>query len=188
MSALPPSSPPPESRGGAPLPDDEDDGLEGADDGGAGVGDLVVLPVPRVRLQIGCGERVGLVIEDRRNVVKVLFPEIERTFWVDRDAVLAIPEGRLPAAPLAIRLHRICRELHAVAVEIYDREGDADVFYLFTRGTDLDALVRVRAFLGADFRRMAIDPGGVRRARLTLAFRNAAPSVPSTRADPSSQT
>lgn len=156
----------------APLPD-EDDGLDRSEDGGAAVGDLIVIPVPRVRLQIGCGERVGVVVEDRRNVVKVFFPEIERTFWVDRDGVLAIPEGRLPAAPLAIRLHRICRELHAAAVEIYDREGDADVFYVFTRGTDLDALLRVREFLGADFRRMAVDPGGVRRARLTLAFRTA---------------
>ncbi len=181
MPASPPPPPPPPPLP-APRPppreaDEGDDGLDTTDEGGAGVGDLVVIPVPRVRVQIGCGERVGVVVEDRRNVVKVLFPEIERTFWVDRDAVLAIPEGRLPAAPLAIRLHRICRELHAAAVEIYDREGDADVFYLFTRGTDLDALVRVREFLGADFRRMAVDPGGVRRARLTLAFRTAAKPV-----------
>lgn len=173
---MPPMPPPPQPTPGS-RPDEEDDGLDAGDDGGATVGDLVVLPVPRVRLQIGCGERVGLVIEDRRNVVKVLFPEIERTFWIDRDAVLAIPEGRLPTAPLALRLHRICRELHAAAVEIYDREGDADVFYVFTRGTDLDALVRVRESLGDDFRRMAVDPGGVRRARLTLVFRTTAPAL-----------
>lgn len=175
MSPTPPPPPPPPPPSPQPPPGagpgEEDDGLDGADDGGASVGDLVVVPVPRVRLQIGCGERVGLVVEDRRNVVKVFFPEIERTFWVDRESVLPIPEGRLPAAPLARRLHRICRELHAAAVEIYDREGDADVFYVFTRGTDLDALVRVRESLGPDFRRLAVDPGGVRKARLTLVFR-----------------
>ena len=172
MPPTPPFPPPqPERPPPTANPDEEDDGLDDADEGGASVGDLVVVPVPRMRLQIGCGERVGLVVEDRRNVVKVFFPEIERTFGVDRESVLPIPEGRLPAAALTLRLHRICRELHAAAVEIYDREGDADVFYVFTRGTDLDALVRVRESLGADFRRLAVDPGGVRKARLTLVFR-----------------
>jgi len=168
----PPASPPP-----PPDPEStEDDGLDDAgDDSGAGVGDLVVIPVPRIREQVGCGKRVGVVVEDRRNVVKVYFPEIERAFWIDRSAVLAVEEGRLPAAPLALRLHHVCRALHAVAVEIYDREGDADVFYVFSRGTTLDALERVRADLGADFRRLAIDPGGVRRARLTLVFRTPPP-------------
>lgn len=161
-----PSPPPP-----SPVPDDEDDGLESAGEGGVSVGDLVVIPVPRIRLQVGCGKRVGIVVEDRRNVVKVFFPEIERAFWIDRESVLAIPEERLPVDPLAARLHRVCRELNAVAVEIYDREGDADVFYVFTRGTTLEALERVRASLGPDFRRLAVDPGGVRRARLTLVFR-----------------
>ena len=126
--------------------------------------------MPRIREQIGCGKRVGLVVEDRRNVVKVYFPEIERAFWIDRAGVLAVDEARLPVAPLALRLHRVCRELHAAAVEIYDREGDADVFYVYSRGTTLDALERVRASLGQDFRRLAVDPGGVRRARLTLVF------------------
>jgi hypothetical protein len=143
------------------------------DAAGDSVGDLVVLPVPRVREQVGCGERVGVVLEDRRNVVKVLFPDIDRAFWIDRAHVLAIDEGRLPTHPLARRLHRLCRRLDAVAVEVYDREGDADVFYVFTRGTTLEAVESARAELGADFRRVGIDPGGVRRARLTFVFRTA---------------
>jgi hypothetical protein len=157
----------------APAEPEEDDGLdEGpADEGGVRVGDLAVLPVPRVRAQVGCGERVGVVLEDRRNVVKVFFPEIDRAFWVERRDVLAVPEGRLPTAALAIRLHRVCRALSAVAVEIYDREGDADVFYVFSRGTTLDALNEVKASLGQDYRRLGVDPGGVRRTRITLVFR-----------------
>ena len=140
---------------------------------GSSTGDLVILPVPRVRTQVGCGERVGVVLEDRRNVVKILFPEIDRAFWIDRDDVLSVAEDRLPVHPLARRLHRLCRLLDAVAVEVYDREGDADVFYLFTRGTSIEALDAARAYLGPDFRRLGIDPGGVRRARLTLVFRTA---------------
>ena len=165
----------PAPRGPPAGPDDhdpDDDESGPPDDAGAAVGDLAVLPVPRVRARAGCGERVGVVVEDRRNVVKVFFPEIDRAFWVDRGDVLAIPEGRLPAAPLALRLHRACRTLSAVALEVYDREGDADVFHVFTRGTTLEALEEVRQGLGADFRRMTIDPGGVRRTRVTLAFHN----------------
>src|SRR5947207_11928454 len=99
----------------APPPTEADDEREDAsappDDAGAAVGDLAVLPVPRVRGRVGCGERVGVVLEDRRNVVKVFFPEIDRAFWVERADVLSVEEGRLPAAPLAVRLHRVCREL-----------------------------------------------------------------------------
>jgi len=168
--APPPPPPPPRPPAVPDGGDAEDDEAGPPDDAGAAVGDLAVLPVPRIRARVGCGERVGVVVEDRRNVVKVFFPEIDRAFWVDRGDVLAIPEGRLPAAPLALRLHRVCRTLSAVAVEVYDREGDADVFYVFTRGTSLEALEEVRRGLGADFRRMTIDPGGVRRTRVTLAF------------------
>ncbi len=168
----PPSSPPVPAT--PPPPDDpEDDGRETPPGSGPEVGDLAILPVPRIRAQVGCGERVGIVVEDRRNVVKVFFPDIGRAFWIDRDAVLTVPEGRLPTPPLALRLHRLCRRLAAVAVEVYDREGDADVFHLYTRGTTLGALEAARAELGSDFRRLSIDPGGVRRARLTLAFRTA---------------
>lgn len=139
--------------------------------GGPSVGDLVVIPVARVREQVGCGEHAGVVIEDRRNVVKAFFPDIDRAFWLDRDKVLVIDEQRLPLHPLTRRLHRISAALGVELVEIYDREGDAEIFHLYTRGTDLAALDGVRALLGADFRRMGIDPGGVRRARVTLVFR-----------------
>jgi hypothetical protein len=135
------------------------------------VGNLVILPVPRVRQEVGCGERVGVVLEDRRNVVKVLFPEIDRAFWIDRRQVLPVDEGRLPTHRLAVRLHRLSRLLDAVAIEVYDREGDADVYYVFTRGTTLEAIESARAELGPDLRRVGIDPGGVRRARLTFVFR-----------------
>jgi hypothetical protein len=156
-------------------PDDDGPSEEGPpeSEAGVGVGDLVVVPVARVREQVGCGERVGIVLEDRRHAVKTFFPDIDRAFWLDRERLLAVAEGRLPTHPLALRLHRICRDLDAVLVEVYDREGDADVFHVYTRGTDLEALLGVREALGADFRRMGIDPGGVRRARITLAFRTA---------------
>jgi hypothetical protein len=136
----------------------------------------VVIPYPRVRAQVGSGERAGVVLEERRGAVKAFFPDIDRAFWLDRDKLLAVAEDRLPLHPLARRLHRICRALSAAAVEVYDRVGDADVFHVFTRGTTLDALLRVREELGADFRGLSVDPGGVKKARITLAFRTAPPA------------
>jgi hypothetical protein len=141
---------------------------------GPGVGDVVVIPYPRVREQIGCGERAGVLLEARRGTVKAFFPDIDRAYWLDREKVLAIEEDRLPLHPLARRLHRVCRALGAVAVEVYDREGDADVFHVFTRSTSLESLVRVRESLGPDFRRLSVDPGGVKKARVTLVFRTEA--------------
>jgi hypothetical protein len=157
-----------------PEPSEEaGDALEEGSEGGPGVGDVVVIPSPATRAQVGCGERAGILLEERRGTVKAFFPDIDRTFWLDRDRVLSIALDRLPLHPLTARLHRICRTLSAASVEIYDREGDADVFHVFTRGTNLDALLAVRGALGADFRRMSIDPGGVKKARVTLVFRTA---------------
>ena len=136
--------PPPESADEAELEP------PAPDDGGPAVGDLAILPVRRVREAVGCGERVGVVLEDRRNVVKVFFPDIDRAFWIDRGDVLSVAEGRLEAPALAVRLHRLCRALDAVAVEVYDREEDADVFHVFTRGTTLDRLLAARELLGPD--------------------------------------
>jgi hypothetical protein len=152
--------------------DDEGAAEDGAADGPA-VGDVVVVPYARVREQIGCGERAGVVLEDRRNVVKIFFPDIERAFWLDRAHLVSVAEDRLPLHPLTSRLHRACRALHAEHVEIDEPAGDADVFHLYTRGTDLAALESVRDLLGADLRRVGVDPGGVRRARITLVFRTA---------------
>jgi hypothetical protein len=146
-------------------------GGEGPDGEGPAVGDVVVIPYPRIRAQVGCGERAGVVLERRRGTVKAFFPDIDRAFWLDKSRVLSIAEDRLPLHPLARRLHRICRALRASLVEVYDREGDADVFHVFTRGTDLDSLTSVRDSLGPDFRSLTVDPGGVKKARVTLAFR-----------------
>jgi len=165
--------PAPAPTPGADPDADEAGPPEAESDGGPGVGDLAVIPLSRIRAQVGCGERVGVVLEDRRHVVKVFFPEIDRAFWVERSAVAAVAEGRLPTAPLAVRLHRIARALAAVAIEVYDREGGADVFHVYSRGMDLPALLAVRDLLGADLVRLAIEPGGVRRARVTLVFRTA---------------
>jgi hypothetical protein len=65
-----------------------------------------------------------------------------------------------------------------VAVEVYDREGDADVFHLYTRH-HLTALEAARTSWAPTSAGCRSTPA-VRRARLTLAFRTEA-ALPSGR-------
>jgi hypothetical protein len=134
------------------------------------VGDLVVVPYARAREQVGCGTEVGVVVEDRRSVMKVLFPGIDRTFWLDRNLLRSVETGRLPTHPWAERLHRIASLVGVDLIEEYDTTGGAAVFHVFVRGMDLGDLVRLREALGADVDRFRVEPGGMRRLRLNVSF------------------
>lgn len=173
----------------APAPDQPPDRLPGdeereeelessgsREDGDVGVGDLAVVPSARLREQLACGREAGIVVEDRRSLVKVFFPSLDRTFWLERERVRAVELGRLPLHPLVERLHRLCRILGVDLIEIYDQAGDVAVFHLGFRGTDLEGLHRVRDLLGDDLRRLRVEPGSMRRVKLNVAFR--LPGVP----------
>jgi hypothetical protein len=137
-------------------------------------GDLVVIPFEAVRERYGCRPEAGLVLEDRRSVVKVLFAGSDRTFWIERTRLRRVPEDRLPLHPLVARLHAIARRLHAEQVEHYDQRGDVGVFHVYARGMSLEDLLAVRDLIGADLEHLRVDPGSMRYARLTLAFRTRA--------------
>jgi hypothetical protein len=141
----------------------------------AQVGDVAIVPFARLREQLGCGAEAGLVVEDRRHLLKVFFPTMDRTFWLDRERVRAVPLGRIPVHPLVERLHRVSAILGADLIEIYDQVGDTAVFHVGFRGTDMEGLARVEALLGDDLRRLRIEPGSMRRVKLNLAFRVPAP-------------
>lgn len=140
----------------------------------AQVGDIAIVPFARLREQLGCGAEAGLVVEDRRHLLKVFFPAMDRTFWLDRERVRAVPLGRIPVHPLVERLHRVSAILGADLIEIYDQVGDTAVFHVGFRGTDMEGLARVQSLLGDDLRRLRIEPGSMRRVKLNLAFRVAA--------------
>jgi hypothetical protein len=155
------------------LPGDEeqDEQRETAPDEEVHVGDIAVVPSAALREQLGCGTQAGLVVEDRRHLLKVFFPAMDRTFWLERDRMRAVALGRLPVHPLVERLHRLSALLGADLIEIYDQVGDVAVFHIGFRGTDLDGLHRVRELLGEDLRRLRIEPGSMRRVKLNVAFR-----------------
>lgn len=134
------------------------------------VGDVAVVPSATLREQLGCGTEAGLVVEDRRHLLKVFFPGMDRTFWLERDRVRSVALGRLPVHPLVERLHRLSVLLGADLIEIYDQVGDVAVFHIGFRGTDLDGLHRVCDLLGDDLRRLRVEPGSMRRVKLNVAF------------------
>ncbi|MFM8978958.1 MAG: hypothetical protein ACKOSS_00610 [Planctomycetia bacterium] len=135
------------------------------------VGDIAIVPFARLREQLGCGPEAGIIVEDRRHLVKLFFPGMDRVFWLEHERVRSVPLGRLPVHPLVERLHRLSTILGADLIEIYDQAGDVAVYHIGFRGTDLDGLHAVRDLLGDDLRRMRIEPGSMRRVKLNLAFR-----------------
>lgn len=151
--------------------EEHEEDLEPRDDGDVHVGDIAIVPQERLREQLGCGTEAGIVVEDRRHLLKVFFPALDRTYWLERDRVRAVPLGVLPVHPLVERLHRLSVLLGADLIEIYDQAGDVAVFHIGFRGTDLDGLHQVRDLLGDDLRRLQIEPGSMRRVKLNLAFR-----------------
>lgn len=135
------------------------------------VGDIAIVPFARLREQLGCGAEAGIVVEDRRHLVKLFFPGMDRVFWLEHERVRSVPLGRLPVHPLVERLHRLSVLLGADLIEIYDQVGDVAVYHIGFRGTDLDGLHAVRDLLGDDLKRMRVEPGSMRRVKLNVAFR-----------------
>ncbi len=178
-----PLRPPPErASGGEPAPPAPDAGIDEEDlpaayeDEGPRVGDVTVIPFARVREQVGCGAEAGILLEDRRSVVKVLFPGMDRTFWLERDRVRTVALERIPVHPLVARLHRIARLVSADTIEEYDQRDGVAVFHVFCGALDAADLLRVRDALGDDLVRFRVEPGGVRRLRLHVAFRVPSPT------------
>ena len=135
------------------------------------VGDLAIVPYPRVREQIGCDAEAGLLMEDRRSVVRVFFPGSGTTYWLDRDKIQVVPLGRIPVHPLVERLHRIARRIDALLIEFTDQEGDVGLFHVYAPSLVLDDLTYVRDLIGGDLNSMRVEAGSVRRVKLRLAFR-----------------
>lgn len=135
------------------------------------VGDVTIVPFPEVRKQVGCAAEAGILMEDRRNVLRVFFPTMDRTFWLERDGVAAIPLGRIDVHPLVDRLHRVARRLDAVLIESEEDDGAVGTYYVYTPELVLADLEFVRDLLDDSLVEMKVEAGSVRRVKLRLTFR-----------------
>jgi hypothetical protein len=153
--------------------EDADDDLareEPGEEGDLRVGDVTVIPYAEVRAQLGCEAEAGILLEDRRSVVKVFFPGMDRTFWLERERVRSVPADRLPLHPLVDRLHRISRRVGAELIEYYDQKGPETVFHVYCGAMDLEGLQAVVEEMGAAMPRFRVEPGSTRRLKLNLAL------------------
>ncbi len=136
-------------------------------------GDLVILPYARVREQLGCGEEVGLVLEDRRHVLKCFLPEMGRVFWLERGVLERIEPGRLAADPWIERLHRVGRLVHVDLIDLQDGSLRAGVVHLYSRGMRWEDAEAAREILGDAVQALWIEPANMRRVRLRIEMRGA---------------
>jgi hypothetical protein len=156
---------------GEPDDGDAEEPAPRGDEDGPHVGDVTVIPYARVREQVGCGAEAGILLEDRRSVVKVLFPTMDRTFWLERDRVRSVAVDRIPVHPTVSLLHRIARLVSADLIEYYDQRANVAVFHVFCGGLDAADVEGLRRAIGPELVRFRVEPGGVRRLRLDVAFR-----------------
>ena len=136
------------------------------------VGDLVIVPYPSARERLGCGAEVGLALEDRRHVMKVYFPEMDRVFWLEHEQLESVPLGRLPADRVVERLHQTAQHANADQIEFYDGDDREGVVYVFSRGLEVDGLEAVRGLWDEDLVRLRIVPANMRLMRLELTLKN----------------
>lgn len=141
------------------------DGLRAPD-----VGDVTIVPYPRIRAQIGCAEEAGILMEDRRNVLRVFFPGSDHTFWLDRDKVTAVDPEQVTLHPLLDVLHRVARRVDAVLIEAQEAQADEQAYNVYAPSMTLPDLLFVRDLLGDDLVEMTIAAGSVRRVKLVLRF------------------
>ena len=135
------------------------------------VGDVTIVPYKRVREALGCPADAGLLMEDRRNVARVWFPSMDRTFWLSHEHLDAIPEDRLPLHPLVRRLHRIGRLVDAVYIEIQDDdEGIAGEYLVYATALTPEMIRGVEAEVGEHLDLLRIEGGSSRRVRLRMRF------------------
>jgi hypothetical protein len=156
-----------------PLPLDDEEFRRDASEPGDAIraGRIAIVPYERLRDQLRLPAEAGLILDDRRNVVQVYFPTPDRTWWIERAKLRVVAPDRLALHPLIERLHRIATLLDAEAIDLYDEHDGVGVFHVFSRGLSLEDLLAIRSLVGDDLRHLRIDPGTMRRTRLTIAFR-----------------
>ncbi len=135
------------------------------------VGDVTIVPYPRVREQIGCAEEAGILMEDRRNVLRVFFPGSNRTYWLDRDKVTAVEPAQVTLHPLVGALHQIARRVDAVLIDEQESLAGEAAYNVYAPVMTLPDLLFVRDLLGEGLVEMTIAAGSVRRVKLALRFR-----------------
>ena len=132
------------------------------------VGDLVILPYAHRREQHGLPAEVGLAFEDRRNVIRVYFASLDRTFWLDVNHLQSVEAERLPVDADVLLIHHLAKQVHADLIDLYDQSPTATTWFIFSQGGALDAFATIPARVGPRLRACYVEPASMRRLRVRI--------------------
>jgi hypothetical protein len=133
------------------------------------VGDFVYCRSKYYRDQLQLPEELSLVIEIKRNNLKVLYHNDKRC-WLPRDAVARVRPEHLEYSTFLERLHYLIKKVHAQECELVAE----DAAYRLTLRIDSinhETVDELRSFLAANFVSLAVVPEGMAFMQLELRFR-----------------
>ncbi len=142
-----------------------------------GVGDLVILPYADVRKQHGLPAEVGLAFEDRRNVIRVYFASLDRTFWLEAEQLQSVSPERLPVPNDVLLIHRLAQRVHADLIDLHDQTPTTTTWFVFSVGGTLEDFTAIPSIAGERLVTCHIEPASMRRVRVRLALATAAGSA-----------
>jgi len=152
------------------------------------VGDLVVCRDDDWREQMHLPPTPGLVVGDRRNQVKVFFPDILGDTWIPLHQLARIrePSQSELVPPWLQRVWYLARTLDAVGLEGERLGPEGNAVRVYHGEMDLALTDRIRADLGEELRYYALAPAGLHKMESAIAFvtvDRAPPQPPATAAD-----
>jgi len=131
-------------------------------------GDFVYCRSKYYRDQLQLPQELGLVIEIKRNNLKVLFSGDKRC-WLPRETVVRM-KPELSYTTFAERLHYLIKKVHAEECELVSASG---IHRLTLRIDHIDheTIEDLRRFLGDGFVSLAVVPEGMAFMQVEIKFR-----------------
>ena len=132
------------------------------------VGDFVYCRSKHYRDSLQLPKELGLVIEIKRNNLKVLYPHDQRC-WLPRETVSRM-KPNLDYSTFLQRLYYILKKVHALECELVNKAG---VHHLSVRidRMDHDTVDDLRQFLDKSFISLVVVPEGMAFMQVEIVFR-----------------
>jgi len=138
---------------------------------GLKVGDIVRCKSDYYGSQLGLGNHFGIVVEVRRKNSKVLFSEIERTFWLPNSS-LTITTDSSEQRTARHKMSKLLHLLNAGDCEIdTEMHNGNHVLCAYHRSIDLRLIDEIRDYLADDFIDIQILPHGFGAVETRIEFK-----------------
>jgi hypothetical protein len=132
------------------------------------VGDFVYCRSKYYRDQLQLPEELGLVIEIKRNNLKILYPNDKRC-WLPREATARVRPENLHYTSFLEKLHYLIRKLRALECELTSEAGLHRLTLRIDR-IDHETMDELRNFLGTSFVSLVVVPEGMAFMQVEILF------------------